>query len=394
MRDARLQAGEACEYTTLGNRSYRLPDHSGTLPQRKNVKEHSVVRGPGRSIQMHEILRQDPEIWRLFACEEEYRASFRDRYDRFPHYVSGNRQVFEPRASDYLFERGYRPEYPDGQPFAVCLTHDVDIIYQSYRKKGLDLLLALAHGNRPGLTQVARNMRDPKHPLCNFDEILALEEEYDATSTFFFLALQDGDQDHSYEVEDLAGEIGMIADHGWEVGLHGGHQAYADIQKLKDEKERMERVLSRPVTGYRNHYLRFRVPETWELLNQAGFHYDTTLGYADCVGFRNGMCYPFRPYHCEKNQEIRIVEIPLTVMDRTLEVYMRLGCRQSWDLITQLIDTVERCRGVITLLWHNTSLDEDGMKFYEKILRYCKEKGAWMTGGEEIITWEGYNRLE
>jgi len=24
------------------------------------------------------------------------------------------------------------------------------------------------------------------------------------------------------------------------------------------------------------------------------------------------------------------------------------------------------------------------MKFYEKMLRYCREKGAWMTGGEEI----------
>lgn len=336
-------------------------------------------------MQMYNILQQDPEMWHLFTCKEEYDASFRDGYDRFPHYMSNNRQVFEPRASQYLFERGYHPEYPEGQPFAVCLTHDIDVVYQSYPKKGFDLLLALAYGNRAGLMQGVRNLRSPKYPLCNFEEVIALEEEYDATSTFFFLALQDGDQDHSYQVEDLACEIGTIADYGWEVGLHGGHQAYADLQKLKDEKARMERVLGRPVAGYRNHFLRFRVPETWELLDQAGFLYDTTFGYADCVGFRNGMCYPFRPYHGRKHQEIGIVEIPLTVMDCTLDSYMRLGSMQSWDIVRHLIDTVERCHGVITLLWHNTYLTGDRMKFYEKILRYCREKGAWMTGGDGIM---------
>jgi hypothetical protein len=25
------------------------------------------------------------------------------------------------------------------------------------------------------------------------------------------------------------------------------------------------------------------------------------------------------------------------------------------------------------------------LKFYEKILRCCREKGAWMTSGEEIL---------
>lgn len=336
-------------------------------------------------MQMYDILRQDPEIWRLFTCQEEYETPFRDGYDRYPHYLSGNRHTFEPRASQYLFEHGYRPEYPDGQPFAVCLTHDIDIVYKSYGAKSVDLLSALVHRDHEGLKRIAGEMRrGKKYPHCNFDDILSLEEKYGATSTFFFLALQDGDQDYSYEVEDLTTEIGTITDRGWEVGLHGGHQAYGDVQKLKEEKNRLEKVVNRPVTGYRNHFLRFRVPETWEYLSEAGFTYDTTLGYADCAGFRNGMCYPFRPYHCEKKQETDIVEIPLTIMDCTLDSYMRLGSRESWDLVRHLVDNVERCHGVVTLLWHNNCLTGEGMKFYEKMLRYCREKGAWMTSGEDI----------
>ena len=34
---------------------------------------------------------------------------------------------------------------------------------------------------------------------------------------------------------------------------------------------RIEKVLNRPIHGYRNHYLSFKVPDTWHLLEQAGF---------------------------------------------------------------------------------------------------------------------------
>jgi hypothetical protein len=53
-------------------------------------------------------------------------------------------------------------------------------------------------------------------------------------------------------------------------------------------------------------------------------------------------------------------------------------------LAKMLIDTVEKHNGIITILWHNTYMVDDKLKFYEKILNYCYEKKAWMTSGEEI----------
>ena len=212
---------------------------------------------------MHEILQQDPEIWRLFTCAEEYEDTFRDGYDRFPHYMSTNREPFEPRASRYLVERGYQPDYPDGQPFAVCLTHDIDAVYRSVVSKGYRTLSSLKRGDLPGALANAKQVRSKKLPFSNFREIMALEEEYGARSSFYFLALAPGDQDYTYDVRDFEEEIGMITDAGWEVGLHGGHRAYCDPEALAAEKQRLEAVLGRPITGYRNHFLRFRVPETW-----------------------------------------------------------------------------------------------------------------------------------
>ena len=335
-------------------------------------------------MQMHDILRQNPEIWRLFTSAEEYGETFRDGYDRFPHYMSSRREPFEPRASQYLAEQGYHPEYPDDQPFAVCLTHDIDAVYRSAHSKGYAVLQSLKVGEIGEALASAGQLRSKRLPWCNFREIMALEEEYDARSSFYFLALASGDQGYSYDVRDLAGEIGTIADAGWEVGLHGGHRAYCDPQALATEKQRLEAVLGRPVVGYRNHFLRFRVPETWEHLSRAGFRYDATFGYADCAGFRNGMCHPFKPYDLRAGREIDILEIPLTIMDGTLDRYMRLDAGRAWEVARRLIDATERCHGVITILWHNTYMEGERLKFYEKILRYCQERGAWMTSGESI----------
>ncbi|MGB2805666.1 MAG: hypothetical protein WBD64_12320, partial [Candidatus Zixiibacteriota bacterium] len=129
------------------------------------------------------------------------------------------------------------------------------------------------------------------------------------------------------------------------------------------------------------------VPTTWELLKEAGFKYDATFGYADCVGFRNGMCHPFKPFNLNTNEYIDILEIPLAIMDCTLDGYMRLDWEAAWEIARRLICTVERYKGVLTILWHNTSMNGKELEFYEKILECCCRKGAWMTSGEKIWEW-------
>ena len=113
-------------------------------------------------------------------------------------------------------------------------------------------------------------------------------EKYNAKSSFYFLAAERDVKRFRYNLESLGDAIGLIADRGWEVGLHGSYYAYDDLQEIKSEKDKLERLLGKKVTGCRNHYLRFKVPDTWELLAKAGFKYDTTFGYDDMVGFRNG----------------------------------------------------------------------------------------------------------
>jgi hypothetical protein len=71
-------------------------------------------------------------------------------------------------------------------------------------------------------------------------------------------------------------------------------------------------------------------------------------------------------------------------MDATLYNYMKLDIKSAWDITRLLIDTVEKNNGIVTILWHNTYMIGENLRFYENILKYCYEKGAWMTSGNEI----------
>lgn len=338
-----------------------------------------------------DILKQNFQLWDLFTKKEEYAPGLRDRHSRFPHYLSMDGDCLEARVSQYLQEQGFSMTYPEGRRFAVCLTHDIDCVYIS-KDCIFDVLKNL--GNQPG-ARASFALRIPfylllqkSNPIWNFEMIMDLEREYGAKSTFFFLAAErDLGRATNYRIENLKDELRQIQAAGWSVGLHGGYHSYDQQAELAKEKLRLEEVLGRKVAGCRNHYLRFKVPETWELLSQSGFKYDATFGYADFAGFRNGMCHPFKPFNLNTEKVIPIWEIPLVIMDGTLFDYMSLDAAGAWQIARQLIDTAEKLGGVITILWHNTYMLGENIKFYRKILDYCQEKNAWMTSCDDLYDW-------
>jgi len=338
-------------------------------------------------MEIYEILQKDPKIWDFFSRKEEYTSSIHDKFGRFPYYASSDRDIFEPPVSKYLVEHGYHAEYPKDKPFAVCLTHDIDLLYKTAGMKGIEALGKLPTIRLSTGRDFVAHIQSKKVPWWTFSDIVALEDRYEAKSSFYFMVQNPGDSEYNYPIGDCESIMGEISDGGREIGLHGGHTAYKDPVEIKEKKHLLEKVLNKKISGYRNHYLRFLVPDTWEHLHSAGFSYDSTFGYADCIGFRNGMCHPFKPYNRNTRREIDILEIPLTIMDSTLDQKMQLDSGMSWEVTKRLIDTVERYHGVITLLWHNTSFVGEQKKFYEKILSYCHGKNAWMTSGAEITDW-------
>jgi len=337
---------------------------------------------------MFEKLKQNKELWDLFTKKEEYNAPVLDKHQRFPYIASKYKNILEPKVSKFLIENGFKFEYPENKKFAVCLTHDIDDIYPSWKYR---IFTSFKFGLKLKFKNTYDRFFKKENPYWNFREIIELEKKYNAKSSFYFMTAEKDIHGFRYRINDLKDVLKYIIENDCEVGLHGGYYSYNNLKKIKNEKKKLEKIISRKVIGYRNHFLRFKVPDTWRLLYKAGFKYDTTFSYADMIGFRNGMCHPFKPYDLGTNEKIDIIEIPLIIMDGTLFEYMKLDINEAWKISKKLIGIVERYNGVLTVLWHNTSFDDIFYKgwnaVYKKILSYCYNENAWMTNGEEIHKW-------
>ena len=240
-----------------------------------------------------------------------------------------------------------------------------------------------------------------KSPYINFEKIIELENKYNAKSSFYFLVNGNDKLESNYNIENLQDKIGYIIDEGCEIGYHTGYSIYNNLNEIVKEKKKLEKITNRTVTGVRNHVLRFKTPESWEILSDAGFEYDTSYHYHDMVGFRNGVCHPFYPFNLTKEKIIDILEIPLIVSDIAFRSYMKINVNACWQIIKQLIDVVEKYNGVLTILWHNWTFSypvscagwfsKEWTDLYEKILNYSKKKNAWLTNCNELYN---YNRRE
>jgi len=157
------------------------------------------------------------------------------------------------------------------------------------------------------------------------------------------------------------------------------------------EKEKLEKITENAIFGGRQHYLRWKTPDTWRILEKAGLKYDTTLSFADHEGFRCGICLPYKPFDVLENRVLDIWELPLTVMDGSLFNYQNLTPEEGFWRIKSIINTVKKYQGVFVLLWHNSSLDDlsypGWIKVYEKTIEYLGRENVFNAPAKGIIDW-------
>ena len=92
---------------------------------------------------------------------------------------------------------------------------------------------------------------------------------------------------------------------GFEIGFHPSYRTLGDPELMAVEKARVEEAVGAVCQGGRQHYLRFRVPETWRQWERLGLTYDSTMTFAGHEGFRCGTCHAYRPFDLEQNRSSR-----------------------------------------------------------------------------------------
>ena len=269
--------------------------------------------------------------------------------------------------------------------FQFISTIDIDNAY-AFKHKGFirtsgALLRSLLHRDaNTFLARISTLLGNDEDPYNTYGYIHQIEKEYGFTSLFFFLVGDYSHYDTNISIRSMAYRnlIKNIAtDHI--VGIHPSIGSNKHISILQKEIDRLGEVLGAPVTTSRQHFLVLELPVTYQKLINAGIIEDYSMGYASHLGFRAGICSPFRFYDLLEEKETDLVIYPFQVMDVALRQYLRLKPDEAIEKTKELMNKVKKVNGTFVSLWHNESLSDKGVwqgwrNVFENTVRMSKEE--------------------
>ncbi len=298
---------------------------------------------------------------------QEATVAMRDVHGRFPYHASLQAAlgcIDQPLVDAYrlwlaeaLAECGFeiRRQTWRGKPWAVAMTHDVDLL----RKRRLGTVaraLSRRDGRRAAALRQAAFAPDPRRR--SLARMAEAERVRGAGATYFFKTAARGPWDVPYP-HDSPYLRALVADleATFEIGLHPSYFAHDHPGHLKEELGRLAALTTVRPTSVRQHFLRFD-EATPRLQRAAGFDLDSTLGFSQREGFRRGTCFPFPLFDTRANRPLDLWELPLVVMDTTLFTHRGLGAEGAGQAVDRCYAACRRVGGCCVALWHNTSYDE------------------------------------
>jgi hypothetical protein len=246
------------------------------------------------------------------------------------------------------------------QSHQIIFTHDIDFLNSpvTLREFAKDIF------KRKSVSAFTRRIKyfaQRENPHNMFNYFMDVSEKHNTVSRFNFMTGHNvpGKDGESYNKSKLyKATLKRIKERGHTIGFHPSLNSYDNPQMFRREKALLEKDAGRNVTEGRQHALRFRMPYTWKMWEGMDMEIDSTLGYSAQEGFRCGTGCIFSTFDVEDRKPMRLMEMPLVIMDTTLHVNKKLGIEESANIIRMYLQCGKRFDMPITLLFHN-SIDEE-----------------------------------
>jgi hypothetical protein len=314
---------------------------------------------------------------------EESVIPTRDNHLRFPGTESlafKNNFLNRPLVEEYceLLWRlmgllGYNEQRVD-QVYHIVPTHDIDqfrfwkpgVKNELLRNIGGDIFkrrnLSLSISRTLSYLNTISGGNDPGD---TFDYLMDKAERIGAQALFYFIAGGQTiyDNDYSISSSDLEKILIKIRKRGHFTGIHPSYDSFRNPELLINEIANLREITNSVISEGRNHYLRFEIPASYHVLQQAGLKTDSTLYYPGLPGFRCGTCHEFPVFDFISRKELQLIERPLIVMDTSF----RNGKPEKvYSQIISLKETVKKFKGNFVFLWHNSNIDTPEWKPLKK----------------------------
>lgn len=309
----------------------------------------------------------------LISRYEEYLPFESDKMNRFPASQSlASKQGFLHRPMIDLWRKEFEKEiisiWPNAQfeqrASSFLSTIDVDSAF-AYKHKGLKRTLGgiardILRFDFVNLFSRIKTLLGAVPDIYEtYDYITEQCDRHKARNLYFFLLADFGQYDKnvphtSFPLKELIKRLSVENT----IGIHPGVASNYSIEKLVDEKKRLEVITGNSCKSARQHYLMLWFPKTYQAYLKAGIEQDYSMGFADQVGFRAGTSRPFYWFDLEKNEKTLLCVFPFAAMDTTLKNYMKLTKQEAIDFSGKMMNDVHAVGGDFIALWHNETLSE------------------------------------
>ncbi|MEM9261361.1 MAG: polysaccharide deacetylase family protein, partial [Bacteroidota bacterium] len=317
-------------------------------------------------------------IFYALSRYEEYEAFTPDAHGRFPASQSKaflHGYLHQPVVREWTLKiaESLRQDFPELPPpqqrdFLFQPSYDIDLLW-AWQHRGLR---GIAAGGKDLLTGQLRRAwqrfttRAEQDPYATLPDLLALHplgelRKHPRARPYFFWLLADNSDardPNPYPIPETQKQIITALSDTFIHGIHPSYRSSEEPQLIREEKERLQHLLGRAPLHSRQHFLRFRLPDTYRQLQLSGITNDHSMGYAAAIGWRAGTNLPFNWYDLEKEKTTGLRIHPFAAMDVSLKNYLKLGPKEAKNAILELAAGVRSYGGTFCLLWHNSSFAE------------------------------------
>lgn len=313
----------------------------------------------------------------MISRYEEYLPFTADKHGRFPASQSlafRNGFLEYPIGDIWLNELrgGLSNLYPElifrEERFRTVFSYDIDVAFKFQGRSVSSHLKGIAADFfrlrlKNLYDRIAVLLQMKKDPWDVYDFIRQATEGPDIPALFFFQSGKRTRFDRNLSVRNPAVRklLKKVDDFG-RVGLHPSYYSSEDELKLTFEKTKLETAVRGRITESRQHFLRFRLPETYRALENVGIAHDYSMAFPDAPGFRAGTSKPFYFYDLKNEKATELKVFPACWMDATFINYMKTDVSAALEKAISLINRVREVNGLFIPIFHNDHLSREEMK--------------------------------
>lgn len=293
-----------------------------------------------------------------------------ERYDytAYSHIQAGtHKQPWVHVYADMLWEK-ITHHFPDlrkpQKTYQGHITIDIDHPWRFRHKPAYVQLLGMAKRKLTGqwadVWQQWGTWLGKTDPYDTYETVFA-NCPPEATTVFFQIERHHKqDTRHTWRHSAVKNLIQDFYRRGYSCGIHPSFTSFLSLEKIISETQHLADIIGEPVEKNRMHFLKFRFPNTFRALRDAGIQDDYSTGLYHEGGFLLGMAQPFPWFDLDKNEASSLMLHPTIVMDRTLLSYLGLTPGASEQVVKDLITTVRAASGTFVLLIHQDALSDYG----------------------------------